>query len=85
MSSLRNAYTDYIVARTDEGSNKASSYVRALDLLGPILGRSSSLYAQYSDLFSIQSISQIDGLYKYILKQQNLGDAGIFETKYKPS
>ena len=68
-----------------EGSNKASSYIRALDLLGPILARHSAKFFKHSDVFSIQSVTLIDELYEYVLEQQNLGDAGIFDTAYKPS
>jgi putative restriction endonuclease len=68
-----------------EGSNKAASYVRALELLGPILAKHSPKFSQCSDVFSIQSVKLIGELYEYVLEQQNLGDAGIFETAYKPS
>jgi len=85
IQSLRNAYSAYITERTDEGSNKASSYIRALELLGPILANRAPQFAHFSDIYSQQSVKDIDDLYSYILEQQNLGDAGIFETKFKPS
>ena len=34
---LRQAFTDFILASNTDGSGKAASYVRALDMLGPIL------------------------------------------------
>ena len=34
---LRQAFTDFIFATNTDGSGKAASYVRALDMLGPIL------------------------------------------------
>ena len=34
---LRQAFTDFIFATNTDGSGNAASYVRALDMLGPIL------------------------------------------------
>ena len=34
---LRQAFTDFIFATNTDGSGKAASYVRVLDMLGPIL------------------------------------------------
>lgn len=34
---LRQSFTDFIFATNTDGSGKAASYVRALDMLGPIL------------------------------------------------
>lgn len=72
-------------AQSIEGSNKASSYIRALDLLGPILADSASSFSQCSDLWAIRSEKHINELCEYVLAQQNLGDVGIFKTGYKPS
>jgi putative restriction endonuclease len=78
-------YSQYMGSQNRDGSNKASSYIRALELLGPILANRSTPFAQCADVFSIQSIEYVDDLYRYILEQQNLGEAGIFDTKFKPS
>lgn len=78
-------YSRYMESQNLEGSHKASSYIRALELLGPILANQSTQFAQCAEVFSIQSIKYINDLYLYILEQQNLGDAGIFDTKFKPS
>jgi len=72
-------------AQNLEGSNKASSYVRALELLGPILAKRSRTFTHCSDLFATNSVSLIGVLYAYIREQQNLGDMGIFDSKSKPS
>ena len=36
---FRQSFTDFIFATNTDGSGKALSYVRALDMLGPILTR----------------------------------------------
>lgn len=78
-------YSQHMADLNIQGSNKASSYIRAVDLLGPILAEHSTPFSQCSDLWSIHSAAQVDALYEYILEQQKLGDAGIFDTAYKPA
>lgn len=82
---MRALYTQFMAEQNVEGSNKASSYVRALELLGPILAKHSAKYSRWLDIFSIQSVKLIDELYEYVLEQQNIGDSGIFDTNFKPS
>ena len=36
---LRQSFIDFIFATNTDGSGKAASYVRALDMLGPILAK----------------------------------------------
>jgi len=62
-----------------EGSGRASSYVRALDLLGPILAKSESRFPDCSNVWAVQSIERIAELYAYVLEQQRLGEVGIFK------
>jgi putative restriction endonuclease len=60
-----------------EGSNKASSYIRALDLLGPIFAKRRD-HLDCADIFSVKSPERIGELYEWVLEQQRLGDSGIF-------
>ena len=83
--SMRKEYLTYVNKHNLMGSNKASSYVRALDLLGPILTEYSRAFSKYSNVWDIHEIALIDRLYEYIIEQQKLGDAGIFDSTYLPS
>jgi len=74
----RASFAEYLQVTNTAGSGKASSYVRALDLLGPILAKPSSTFTDCSNIWDISSITRISELYKYVLVQQNLGEAGIF-------
>lgn len=85
MTGLRTQYECYMTAQNLEGSNKASSYVRALELLGPILADRSPQFVHCANLYQIDSPKLIEHLYRYILDQQNLGDNGIFSSTFKPS
>ncbi len=68
-----------------EGSGKASSYLRALDLLGPILAGNGSKFFADSNVWAIESVEQVAKLYEYILEQQRLGDDGIFRQQIPSS
>lgn len=69
MDDNRTAYSEFIKEQNIEGSNKASSYIRALELLDIILKRSSSVYHN-DNFWSIRSINKISRLYEYALKNQ---------------
>jgi len=67
------------------GSNKAASYLRALDLLGPVLAAHPGPFTSTRSLWAVQSVVQLNDLYAYILEQQRLGEAGIFAGHESPS
>lgn len=60
-----------------EGSNKASSYIRALELLGPILAKTRT-HRDCADVFAVESPGRIGELYELVLEQQRQEDAGMF-------
>ncbi len=78
---FRDKYSQYMNEQNVEGSGRASSYVRALDLLGPILAKSESLFPDCSNVWEIESLDRIADLYEYVLKQQRLGEEGIFKNE----
>jgi putative restriction endonuclease len=69
-------YSKYMKDQNVAGSGRAASYVRALDLLGPILAKSK--FQNCSDIWSIDSVQKVARLYDYVLEQQRLGAKGIF-------
>ncbi|MEI8140199.1 MAG: HNH endonuclease [bacterium] len=74
----RDRFTEFMEETNTAGSGKASSYVRALDLLGPILAKPTSLFKDCCNIWGITTITRIGELYEYVLEQQNLGESGIF-------
>jgi putative restriction endonuclease len=74
----RDQFIQYMAETNTSGSGKATSYVRALDLLGPILAKPGSVFKDCSSVWGITSIARICELYEYVLEQQNLGESGIF-------
>lgn len=66
------------------GSNKAGSYVRALDYLSPILSASTK-WDGSSDIWGMSEPAEIDRLYHFVLCEQSLADGGIFRNTDNPS
>ena len=73
----REGYVRYMREAGAEGSNKANSYVRALELLGPILAKRRT-HRDCADIFALESPERIGELYELVLEQQRMEDAGMF-------
>lgn len=67
---MRSQYETYIHGLNAPSSNKASSYVRALDLLAIILQRPNPLYPSGADLWQIRAPAEIATLYETALRDQ---------------
>ena len=75
--STRDGYVRYMREAGAEGSNKASSYIRALELLGPILAKTRT-HRDCADVFAVESPERTGELYELVLEQQRLEGAGMF-------
>ncbi len=71
------SYLRYMRGASIEGSNKASSYLRALELLGPILAKTRE-FSDCADVYAVKSPERIGELYELVLEQQRKEDAGMF-------
>ena len=77
---MKQQYIQFLEEQSVRGSNKTNSYIRALDLLGPILYSRSKYNIESNEIWTIKSVSFISELYNYIKEQQKLfkRDQGIF-------
>lgn len=82
---MRTLYTQHILATNTPGSNKASSYISALNYLGPILSKYSRQFSTVSTVWKIQSPRLVQELYDYVLQEQKKGGDGIFKEKERTS
>ena len=82
---MKQAYINFINEQNIEGSNKASSYIRALDLLNIILNKPSTLHPLKIDFWSITSPAEITRLYKYALKLQKTEGSEFLQPDLPPS
>ena len=73
----RQPYSQFVRSENVEGSNKAPSYIRALELLGPILAKTRK-FSDCADVFAVRSVERISDLYEYVLQQQRREDGGVF-------
>jgi putative restriction endonuclease len=80
---MKDQYATFIRSQNLEGSNKASSYIRALDLLNQIIRRS-SLFG-HQDFWSIDSVAEIGQLYEYALSNQKVGGSVFLHASLPPS
>ncbi len=74
----REAFIAFIKAENAEGSNRASSYIRAIELLDSILERKAPKEFNAKSIWTIASVKHIQSLYELVLEHQKLGEAGIF-------
>lgn len=80
---FRDGYSKSITDKNIEGSNKASSYIRALDLLDQIL-KQHRLFGQHA-FWSIESIDAIGQLYVYALEHQKKEGSEFLQPDLPPS
>ena len=73
----REDYVQYMREVGTEGSNKSSSYIRALELLGPILAKNRE-YRDCGDVFGLESPERVGELYELVLEQQRMEGIGMF-------
>jgi putative restriction endonuclease len=80
---MKDEYAQYIRERNIEGSNKASSYIRALDLLDEILRRSPLF--DCPAFWTIDSVTTIDRLYEFALANQAREGSVFLHDSLPPS
>jgi len=74
----RAAYKHFIHSTNRSGSNKATSYVRALDLLGELITREPGTFSDCADVWAVDSISRLQELYEFVNEEKKKGDASIW-------
>ncbi len=78
---MKEEFKDYIFSTNREGSRKAESYIRAIELLDDIINsKAKDKLEGYESIYNIDSIKLISKLHLYILDEQKKGN-GIFENE----
>ena len=80
---MRSQYEAYIYALNAPGSNKAPSYLRALDLLALILQRPNPTYPAGTDFWRLRAPAEIAALYELALREQK-AEGSIFLAEDLP-
>lgn len=82
---MKQAYEKYIHEINLKGSNKAPSYIRALELLEAILSKPSSIYPNPVDFWSIISLTEIEKLYEKALELQKKEGSEFLDPDFPQS
>jgi 5-methylcytosine-specific restriction protein B len=78
---MKEKFTSFLKKHNKKGSQKANSYIKAIDLLDTILKNKASKELQGGDsIYNITSVEKISKLYSYILDEQN-NENGLFENQ----
>ena len=72
---LKQAFTDFIFATNTDGSGKASSYVRALDMLGPILTAHYPKPIVNGSMWHAFSLADLQSIHKWLCSEARKGTA----------
>ena len=72
---LKQSFRDFIFSTNTDGSGKAASYVRALDMLGPILTRHYPRPIIRGTMWQRFSIADIQAIHKWICAETKKGVA----------
>lgn len=78
---FRDSFVAFIKSENRDGSNRASSYIRAINLLDSILERNVPKELNAVSIWSISSAAHIQSLYQLVLEHQKLGNDGIFKNE----
>ncbi|WP_340154532.1 hypothetical protein [uncultured Winogradskyella sp.] len=80
-SSLKKDFAAFLNKTNKKGSQKASSYIRALDLLNDILNsKALGQLEGFSSIYNLNSIKTIKNLHSFVLKEQK-NKNGIFKNE----
>lgn len=77
-------YSKHIQSTTQVGSNKAVSYVRALDLLCMMLEIEPFSFQDCINIWSVDSVERIHELYEFVLLERKKGAASPWNTQSIP-
>lgn len=80
----RPAYQAYISRTNLAGSGKASSYVRALDLLCEMLRVHSVGFADCQKIWTVESVDRLQELHLRVIEEQKKGSASIWNLPNIP-
>ena len=82
---LKQAFTDFIFATNTDGSGKAASYVRALDMLGPILTKHCPIKVVNGSMWHSFSLADIHAIHEWICAEMKKGAASPVLADFESS
>jgi putative restriction endonuclease len=74
----REAFQQYLMASNVEGSGKASSYVRALDLLAQMIAQVPAGFTDCREVWRVDSVERLEELYRFANAEKLQGRSSIW-------
>ncbi len=81
---LKDTYKKHIQSTTQAGSNKAASYVRAIDLLGEMLHVEPYSFHDCINIWAVESPKRIHDMYEFLLLERRKGDTSPWNIEGIP-
>ncbi|MEL0658676.1 hypothetical protein V6255_05925 [Psychromonas arctica] len=78
---IKNAFTDYIKATNLNGSQKANSYIKALDILSSLIKHEPYGFNDCKDIWKVESVERLYQLYVFVLQQSKKKDNNLWEIE----
>ncbi|RBW41697.1 hypothetical protein DS885_15895 [Psychromonas sp. B3M02] len=75
---IKNAFTKYIKATNITGSQKANSYIKALDILSLLIEHEPFGFNDCKDIWKVESIERLYQLYVFVLQQSKNKDNNLW-------
>ena len=74
----KNSYTQYIQSKNIDGSNKAPSYIKALEWLCKMLEVEPFTFGDCKNIWAVNSVDRLQELYDFVQLQKRKGDSSVW-------
>ena len=78
---IKNIFIDYIKATNVTGSQKATSYIRAIDILNQLIAHEPFCFADCKNIWQVNSIERLHQLYIFVLQQSKNKENNLWHIK----
>ncbi len=85
LMNYKKPFTEFIHATNIEGSKKAASYIRAIDLLNEMLKSEPFTFGDCKNLWAVHSIDRLQDLYLFVLAEAKKGNASAWNIESLPT
>jgi putative restriction endonuclease len=82
---FKEAFSKHIHAANVDGSKKAASYIRALDLLIEMLKAEPFGFSDCENIWKVNSVERLQELYIFVLMESKKGDESAWNIKGIPT
>lgn len=81
---LKFKFSDYLIQNNRAGSGKATSYIRAIDLLEEMIARNPVSFGDCRDIWNMTSVTRLEDLYNFTLAEKAKGDRSVWALEGIP-